>query len=609
MQTSKSSSLEAPKKVSLKAARQVKPAALKCDSSSSSNLTGKISKERSPKIVGRSPRTPLSEKKCQNRISELESQISILQKDLKKAKEQLHSSKSRKDRARVDAEVSTASSNVKGHQISSSEQGHPKELQKQAQEDDQSLHSTSEVTEKSESVDSVALAMVNLTQQLKVKLQVVDESKAFQTKHTEFAKEKHGKLKETLSEILSIMASMKNQLQDCELSEAQVQALISETTAQLETAKEMVDVLSSDTTKAFEDWNSVSSELDESRDHVNLLETLVRKLELSLVNASWKGFDKSAVNKNREQEMTEDETRELEQFESDLRPLQSEVKRQKSALEVSEAEYREEQDHSTIKPKSANEAKHVKYDPNLREVELKKELDKSRVEIDEFKAKLLDKETELQSISEENLKLSSKLEKSLSTHRVYELEKELEDLKNCIADLKANLLDKETEFQSVTEENEMLISKISRRDTIKTKATEETSTELVTSSTIERETQAKLGIITEDADRGTGTGRKSAGVAELEAAQAANAEMEMELRRLKVQSEQWRKAAEAAAAMISAGSNGEFVGRTGSMDSNYNAITGKIGSLYSEDPDDDLLRKKNVNVLRKIGVLWKKPQK
>ncbi|KAG6570760.1 Interactor of constitutive active ROPs 3, partial [Cucurbita argyrosperma subsp. sororia] len=590
MQTSKPrSSLEAPKKVSLKAARQVKPTAVKCDSSSSSNQTGKISKERSTKIVGRSPRTPLSEKKCQTRISELEAQISILQKELKKAKEQLHSCKSRKDRVRVDAEVSSAPSNAKEHRPSSS---------KRAQEDDQSLHSTSEVTEKSEPVDSVASAMVNIMQHLKIKLQVVDESKTFQMNHVGSVNEKNSKLKNLLSETLSLMASMKNQLQDCEVSETQVQALISETMAQVETAKEMAELLGSDSTKAFEDWNSVTSELDESREYVNSLETLVCKLEPALANASRKNL-----------EIPEDETRESEQLETDICSLQSEVEQLKSAREAVEVEYEGEQRQPTLEPRSVTEAKHVKSDTNLREIELKNELEKSRVEIDEFKAKLLERETELRSITEENLELSCKLEKSVSSHRVYELEKELEDLKNCIADLKTNLLDKETEFQSISEENEMLISEISKRDTIKTNVKDETTTELatLTSTTIDRGAQAKLGILAEEADRSTS--RRSIGVAELEAAQAANAEMEMELRTLKVQSEQWRKAAEAAAAMISAGSNGVSVGRTGSMDSNYNGITGKIGPLYSVDSDDDLLKKKNGNVLRKIGVLWKKPQK
>jgi hypothetical protein len=77
------------------------------------------------------------------------------------------------------------------------------------------------------------------------------------------------------------------------------------------------------------------------------------------------------------------------------------------------------------------------------------------------------------------------------------------------------------------------------------------------------------------------------------------------LRRLKVQSDQWRKAAEAAAAMISSGNNGKFVERTSSLDSNYNPLA----SPYSEDMDDDSPKKKNGNMLKKIGVLWKKGQK
>ena len=74
-----------------------------------------------------------------------------------------------------------------------------------------------------------------------------------------------------------------------------------------------------------------------------------------------------------------------------------------------------------------------------------------------------------------------------------------------------------------------------------------------------------------------------------------------------MQSDQWRKAAEAAAAMISSGNNGKFVERTGSLDSSYNSVTAKMSSPYSEDTDDDdSPKKKNTNMLKKIGVLWKK---
>ncbi|WVZ11242.1 hypothetical protein V8G54_015772 [Vigna mungo] len=107
-----------------------------------------------------------------------------------------------------------------------------------------------------------------------------------------------------------------------------------------------------------------------------------------------------------------------------------------------------------------------------------------------------------------------------------------------------------------------------------------------------------LGIVMEEADR---SNKKAARVAEQ--LEAANLEMETELRRLKVQSDQWRKAAEAAAAMLSSGNNGKLTERTVSMDNNYKC------SPYAEDSDDDFQRKKNGNMLKKFGVLWKKPQK
>ena len=60
--------------------------------------------------------------------------------------------------------------------------------------------------------------------------------------------------------------------------------------------------------------------------------------------------------------------------------------------------------------------------------------------------------------------------------------------------------------------------------------------------------------------------------------------------------------------MLSTGNNGKIVERTGSVD-NYNTIAGTMDSPYSEDMDDDSPKKKNGNMLKKIGVLWKKGQK
>ncbi|KAL0375114.1 UNVERIFIED_CONTAM: Interactor of constitutive active ROPs 3 [Sesamum radiatum] len=83
--------------------------------------------------------------------------------------------------------------------------------------------------------------------------------------------------------------------------------------------------------------------------------------------------------------------------------------------------------------------------------------------------------------------------------------------------------------------------------------------------------------------------------------------MEAELRRLKVQSDQWRKAAEAAAAILSSGNNGKYIEKAGSFD--YNTLGSKLSSQDSEDTDDESPKKRNGNMLKKIGVLLKKGQK
>ncbi|KAI3523008.1 hypothetical protein L1887_01061 [Cichorium endivia] len=97
-------------------------------------------------------------------------------------------------------------------------------------------------------------------------------------------------------------------------------------------------------------------------------------------------------------------------------------------------------------------------------------------------------------------------------------------------------------------------------------------------------------------------------VVELGSALAANAEMESELRKLKVQTEQWRKAAEMAAAMVLGdGGSGKFVEQSESFI--FHALGQKSNSSYSEDMEDESSNKKSNNMLKKIGVLLKKGQK
>lgn len=105
--------------------------------------------------------------------------------------------------------------------------------------------------------------------------------------------------------------------------------------------------------------------------------------------------------------------------------------------------------------------------------------------------------------------------------------------------------------------------------------------------------------------------RKAATVEEkLEAAQATESEMESELRKLKVQTEQWKKAAEAAVSMLSVGTQnergGKFLKRSGSFDSSYNNTP--YSANYMDD-DDMMQVKKKKNMLTKFGILRKKHHK
>jgi chromosome segregation ATPase len=206
-----------------------------------------------------------------------------------------------------------------------------------------------------------------------------------------------------------------------------------------------------------------------------------------------------------------------------------------------------------------------------RQAELYEELKKAKADIEELRARPMDKESHLQD--------------------------------DDVAELKARLYDRETKLQNVTEENNTLKMEIKKEELEKNKITDEAVASAEAARAAKQEALTKLGYITKEADE---SNRKIARVTEeLDAAQVSNSELEAELRRLKVQADQWRKAAEAAAAMIS---SGKVVERTGLLDSGYNnSIAGnKMSSPYSEDTDDDSPKKKNTTMLKKIGVLWKK---
>ncbi|CAN6812202.1 unnamed protein product, partial [Brassica oleracea] len=493
---------DVPKKASPRAARPLKMTALEPDSSSSPiSANNRTPKNKSPKVLDRrSPRSPVSEKKRPSRITELESLVSQLHEELKKAKDQVIESETSKKQAEQEAEESRKQL----EELSSKLQ------EKHNQECDfKSVASGDEIAGLAFVVEEI--------RQLKHQIENVASSEANHMKQAELRNSEIHLLRGNLMETLFLVENFRNQVRDCEVSEAETEALATETLRQLENARKAVEELKSDGAKAVESYKKMAGELEQSKSRMVLLEALVTK-------------DKDY---------------------EEVSSLRCEVERLREALEASD---RKDQEGN------------VEASSRLRiQAELQSELKIARSEIDELKGRLVEKEAELQFVSEEKDNLYLK---------ETDVEAETKQLKEAMENLKADLMDKETELQIVSDENETLKSDINKR---------------------ERDVQdvlVKLGIAMEEADKSS---KRAVRVAEqLDATQASNSEMEIELRKLKVQSNQWRKAAEAATAMLSAENNGKC---------------DKTNSPYSEDVDDEVTKKKNGNMLKKIGVLWKKPQK
>ncbi|CAB4284337.1 unnamed protein product [Prunus armeniaca] len=601
-------SLEVPQRKSPATPRtthQLKTPGSEPDSVSSPNVATRTPKNKSPKVIERrSPRSPVAEKKQPKRVSDLEAQLTQLQEDLKRTKDQLNLSESLKRRSQQEAEeaknqIMAMSAKLEDSQqqlqeLSTSEDARVQELRKLSQDRDRAWESELEAVKKQRSMDSTALASaINEIQKLKGQLERVAESEATQSRHAESAYAEIQTLRMELSETLSLVEKLKTELNDCKDSETRALEVVQNTHMQLEAANATIEMLKSDGIKATESGNSLSLELEQSKARVKSLEGLVSKLQAELINRN-----------NVKPVQEDEENEERKQLKAEVNSLRSEVGQLKSALDAAEVRYQEEYIQSTLQIRSAyEEVDSAKSESSQREAELTAELKKTKAHIEELRAQLMDKETELQSISEANDGVALKIEKNKSTENESELALELKKSEAAVVELKASLLDKETELQNIAEENEMLKMELENKEMERNKVNDEGVVWAEAAKAAEREALMKFGYLTEEADKST---RKAERVTEqLDAAQTANMEMEAELRRLKVQSDQWRKAAEAAAAMLSTGNNGKLMERTGSLDSSYNPLS----SPYSEDLDDDSPKKKNGNMLKKIGVLWKKGQK
>ncbi|KAL0426385.1 UNVERIFIED_CONTAM: Interactor of constitutive active ROPs 2, chloroplastic [Sesamum latifolium] len=467
-------------------------------------------------------------------------------------------------------------------ELSDSEEARVQELRKISQDRDRVWQSELEAVQEQHSMDCAALASaLNEIQRLKIQLDRVCESEASQAKHAESAHAEIQSLRVELTETLGLVEKLKNQLNDSRESEDLALEEFGRAQMLLEVVKTTEETLKSEHANALESYKSLLAELEQSKNRVNSLEELVRNLQDDLAKSG-------KITANPADDIKplceSGECDQSEKLKAELNNLKKESSQLRDALEATERRYQDQSLESTLQIRNAYElVEHAKSESCQREAELEANVKEYRAEVEELKTKLIEKENGLQSISCENLKAQNKQ----LAERETELEMELETSESILEHLKASLLEKETQLQSITEENEQLKSEIMKREIERSRASDEALALAETAKAAEREALMKLGYLTEEADKSC---RKAAWVTEqLDAAQAANNEMEAELRRLKVQSDQWRKAAEAAAAMLSTGNNGKYVERTGSLD--YHTISGKLSSPYSEDTDDESPKK------------------
>ncbi|TVT98110.1 hypothetical protein EJB05_56601 [Eragrostis curvula] len=581
--------------------------------------------DRSPKVTERrSPRSPITEKKRPSRLSELESRVNQLQDELKKAKEQLSASEARRRQAQQEAEEAKKQEQAaisKAEDLerqlaesSAAEDTRLQELRKLSQERDRAWESELGAVQKQQSVDASALSSaMSEIQRLKQQLEVAAESDAARVKQCEYAESEIEGLRQEMEIRLATIEGLKVNVGESDKAAAEANAVAAETKQQLETAKATIDSLVAEGARLQEYLKSKDMELSESNARIVSLEEDLKKAQAEIIESLKKAQEvgnMDVIFGNPEAEAVKKVLTSSDANGSCVSSDQ-EIEQLRTALEVAEVRYHEEQTRMCIETKTAYEMlENVKADCVRKVSELELQLKIKHDELMEAKAAYAGN-------------AQQELPKTDATSGGMELELEAKLMKSItdITELKASLMDKENALQSMAEENETLKSDAGRTEAELRVKYEAAVAELELAKAAEQDVRMRLGLVTEEADKSS---RRAARASEqLDAAQAAGAEMEAELRRLRVQSDQWRKAAEAAAAALGGagvgddnGNNnnngGSAVERTGSLDPEYNSIGGKLmSSPFSDEVDEEspIRRRNSGGVLRRMSGLWKKSPK
>ncbi|CAL4910565.1 unnamed protein product [Urochloa decumbens] len=608
MQTSKTRNgpSDAPQRTSPRTPRASRVAKTGGNETDSTGVTPtRTPTDRSPKVTERrSPRSPITEKKRPSRLSELESKVSQLQDELKKAKEQLSSSEARRRHTQQEAEEAKkqeqdATSKMGDLQrqldeYSAAEESRLQELRKISQERDRAWESELEAMQKQQSVDATALSSaMSEIQRLKQQLEATSESEAARAKQCEYAETEIEGLKQEMEIRLATIEGLKINVGESDKAAAEANAMATEAKQQLETAKTTIDSLIAEGVCMQECLRSKDMELNESKACIASLEEDLRKArDMANTNVSFGNPEPEALKKVVN---TVDGNGSCESFDQEIEHL-------RTALEVAEIRYQEEQTRMTIETKTAYEMlENMKAEYTRRVGELELELkNKNDALMEAMAAACAEGKAQQDPHNSDGMQpeLEAKLMRSITD----------------ITELKASLMDKENALQSLAEENETLKMQAGRTESELQQKYEAAVAELELAKAAEQDVRMRLGLVTEEADKSS---RRAARASEqLDAAQAASGEMEAELRRLRVQSDQWRKAAEAAAAVLSGGGENHGIGRTvertGSLEPEYNnSIGGKLmSSPFSDEVDEESPKRRNSGgVLRRMSGLWKKSPK
>ncbi|KAK9010255.1 hypothetical protein V6N11_036768 [Hibiscus sabdariffa] len=140
-----------------------------------------------------------------------------------------------------------------------------------------------------------------------------------------------------------------------------------------------------------------------------------QNLQAELLGNSIKTLDDPQDDKLLQQNV---ENEDIQKLNTKLNFAKLEVGQLRSALDAAEVRYQEEYIRSTLQIRGVYEqVEHIKEKSCQREVELEEKLKKMKADIDELRANLMDKETEKRNIFEENEGLNLNIDKNRSDER------------------------------------------------------------------------------------------------------------------------------------------------------------------------------------------------